>query len=272
VTQPIAKSLDMKKKIIYGVLIVIVGIQFIRTDEAITEYEATDDFINHTEASTEISKLITTSCYDCHSNNTYTPWYGEIAPVSWWINDHINEGREELNFSAWGTYELKKKEHKLEEMMEYVEKRWMPMSSYLKLHGDAEFSDEEKTLLVNWLTSVELAPKNNAPVLRLNNGEKWKANEETTASIKRMFEIAKEEIDEGRLSHYAAMGERLNLEKEALFSNCTMTGEEHNQLHIFIMPLINKFESLEFVSNEGEAMILQKDILKDLNNYHNFFE
>jgi hypothetical protein len=41
------------------------------------------------------------SCYDCHSNETAWPWYAKIAPASWIVSRHVNEGRSELNFSEW---------------------------------------------------------------------------------------------------------------------------------------------------------------------------
>ena len=149
----------MKKKIGYILLIIIIGIQFIRTDKAIIEYQTSDDFLIQTNAPENIQSLIKNSCYDCHSNSTTNPWYGEIAPVSWYINDHINEGKEELNFSAWGTYKLKRQKHKLEESWEEIEKEKMPLEDYIKLHGDASFSEEEKIQLIEWLKSIDLDPK-----------------------------------------------------------------------------------------------------------------
>ena len=264
----------MKKKILYGIFIIIIILQFFRIDKTNPEINLDNDFITITNPPAEISAMLKSTCYDCHSNETRYPWYSNITPISWWVKDHIDEGRDELNLSEWGAFKFKRKDHKLEEMIELIEDGEMPLNEYTWTHADAKLSIEQKNKLIDWLKETRELGKSETskPALHLNNGEKWKANEETTASINRMFEIAKMDVEAGRLSHYAAMGERLNLEKQTLFSTCTMTGEEHNQLHLFIMPLINKFEALEFVSNEDEAMILQKDILKDLNNYHNYFE
>lgn len=264
----------MKKKILYGLLVIVIIIQFFRIDKTNPEVILEDDFIVTTSPPAEISAILKSTCYDCHSNETKYPWYSNVAPISWWVKDHINEGREELNLSEWGTFKFKRKDHKLEEMAEMLEDAEMPLNEYTWTHAEAKLTSEQKTQLIQWIIETREAGKavKSKPALHLNNGEKWKANEETTASIKRMFDIAKVDIEEGRISYYAAMGERLNIEIETLFKECTMKGEEHNQLHLYIVPLIDKFGSLEFVSNEDEAMILQKDILKDLNNYHNYFE
>ncbi len=248
------------------------GIQFIRTKESITEYEATDDFLNQTEAPIDVAKIITKSCYDCHSNNTNTPWYGQIAPISWYINDHINHGREELNFSAWGTYKAKKKDHKLEEAHEMLEKGEMPLDEYTWTHNDAKLSIEQKSLLIDWFkaTREERKPKKNE--LRLNNGEKWEVDDYTKAAIDSMTTIVNKGIDEGRISHYIAMAQRLsiqwNIEAERWIGDDIKT----EQFFYFMTPLSEKIAALENVSTEDEAIILQKDILKDLNNYHNYFE
>ena len=106
------------------------------------------DFLTITSAPKDISNILTTSCYDCHSNTTKYPWYANIAPVSWWMKHHIDEGKEHVNFSIWGDYPKKKADHKLEECVEYVEKGEMPMSSYTWTHGDAKLSEAQiKSLL-----------------------------------------------------------------------------------------------------------------------------
>ena len=51
-----------------------------------------------------VAAILDRSCNDCHSNKTRWPWYSNVAPVSWFVIDHVNEGRENLNFSEWGRY------------------------------------------------------------------------------------------------------------------------------------------------------------------------
>ena len=149
----------MKKKILIGVVIVLVGIQFITIDKTNPPVDASKDFMTITDPPEEVEKLIRTSCYDCHSNESTYPWYSNVAPVSWWVKDHINEAREELNFSEWGTYEWKRTDHKLEECAEEVDEGEMPLKSYLIAHSEARLSDEDRAKLVDWFLYVRLKNK-----------------------------------------------------------------------------------------------------------------
>ncbi len=53
------------------------------------------------EASSQVMEVLRSSCYDCHSNETRWPWYSRVAPVSWRIAQHVEKGREHINFSEW---------------------------------------------------------------------------------------------------------------------------------------------------------------------------
>ncbi|UXX78580.1 heme-binding domain-containing protein [Reichenbachiella carrageenanivorans] len=146
--------MTIKTKIIIGLLTVLVFIQFFGFDNEIPAYEAKNDFITMMNPPAEIAQIIKTSCYDCHSYETKYPWYASVAPVSWWIGDHIEDGRKHFNLSTWGTYTEKKALHKLEEFYEEVEKGEMPLSSYTILHGDASLSPEQVSQLVTWVKSL----------------------------------------------------------------------------------------------------------------------
>lgn len=263
----------MLKKIGLALLAIVIIIQFSRIDKVNPEAIPEKDFMTITNSPENIKKILKTSCYDCHSNLTEYPWYSNVAPISWWLKDHIDDGRKHLNFSDWADYPLKKKKHKLEECWEMVGNEEMPLPSYLITHGDAELTAEERAELVAWFKGLKIEPKEKKkPALHLNEGQKWEANIETTEGIAKMTEIAAADIEEGRVSHYAAMGERLNIALKEIFSSCTMKGEAHNQLHLYIMPLVDLCEQLEYVEDENEAMILQKNILKRLNLYGEFFK
>lgn len=139
-----------KKKIILGLIIVLVIMQAFRIDKTTKPLDASSDFISVTGANTEVAAILKTTCYDCHSDQPVYPWYTNIAPVSWWIKHHINEGSGHLNFSVWGSYKDKRKHHKLEECIEMVEEGEMPMSSYTLMHGDAKLTDAQKLQLVEF--------------------------------------------------------------------------------------------------------------------------
>ncbi|UKN00263.1 heme-binding domain-containing protein [Paracrocinitomix mangrovi] len=144
----------MKKKILIGLLAVFVIIQFFRIDTSTKPVDPTQDFLNVTNAPENVSVIMQSACYDCHSDQTKYPWYSQIAPVSWWVKHHVDEGKEHLNFSVWASYPLKKADHKLEECIEEVEEGEMPLNSYTCMHSDANLSDEEKATLNDFFQSL----------------------------------------------------------------------------------------------------------------------
>lgn len=102
----------------------------------------------------EVHKLLKTSCYDCHSNNTTYPWYSKIAPVSWYLENHVRGGKKHLNFSEWKYLEDNKKAHKVEECIEMLEKKEMPLKSYLLVHQDAKLSESQRQTLIDFFKSL----------------------------------------------------------------------------------------------------------------------
>jgi hypothetical protein len=144
----------MLKKIILGLIVLFVLIQFIRIDKTNPPVDKSKDFITLTQPSEEIRGILVTSCYDCHSNETQYPWYSNVAPVSWWLKDHINEGREHLNFSEWGNYKEKRQQHKLDECIEEVHEGEMPLSSYTLTHKEAALSPAQQETFNAWIATL----------------------------------------------------------------------------------------------------------------------
>ena len=146
----------MKKNIrmiIVSVLIVLVAVQFIRVDKNNSDYESSVAFFEkETKPNEEVRTILKKNCYDCHSNHTTYPWYSEVFPVSYWLSGHIEEGKEHFNVSDWEKYSDKKKDHKLEELVEEVEENEMPLSSYTWLHGNID--EQQKEILINWATKL----------------------------------------------------------------------------------------------------------------------
>lgn len=138
------------KNIAIFFVFLFLAIQSIRIDKTTSPINPETDFIALTSTNSEVAGMLKTACYDCHSNQPTYPWYTNIAPVSWWIKHHIDEGSHHLNFSIWGTYKEKRKNHKLDECIEMVEEGEMPMSSYTIMHGDAKLSDAQKLQLVEF--------------------------------------------------------------------------------------------------------------------------
>lgn len=132
-----------KTKTLIILLTGVLLIQFIDTTPKISKSETQNDFINQTNANPKVAAILKENCYDCHSNETNYPLYSKIAPLSWWINHHIEEGREELNFSEYGGFTLERKEHKIKECIEYIEEKEMPLASYELIHGNLNVEDRQ---------------------------------------------------------------------------------------------------------------------------------
>lgn len=146
------KNLSLKKIGLALAALLLIA-QAFRIDTTNPPIDPEADFIHYSEAPLGVKQILERSCYDCHAHTTAYPWYAQIAPVSWWLKDHVNDGRRHLNFSIWATYKAKKKIHKLEECIELTEEQEMPLDSYTWMHKDAKLSAEQRERLLNWFKS-----------------------------------------------------------------------------------------------------------------------
>ena len=141
------------KKVFLGILVVFILIQMIRPNKN----DSRND-INHISTVTavpdEVKEILKTSCNDCHSNFTVYPWYSEIAPVSWYLAQHVNEGKEHLNFSEWAAYNKDQKKHILKDLEEELKEHEMPLKSYLIIHKDAKLTENQYITLLNWVKTI----------------------------------------------------------------------------------------------------------------------
>ncbi len=113
------------------------------------------DFMVVNQVPATIKNRLQVSCYDCHSNNTDYPWYSKIQPAAWYLEDHIQEGKDELNFNEWAEYSDRRKNSKLRSIISQIEEDKMPLDSYTLIHRDAILSDEDKTLIVDFITALK---------------------------------------------------------------------------------------------------------------------
>lgn len=98
----------------------------------------------------DVSQIMVRSCNDCHTNSTIYPWYSNVQPFGWFLKNHIDDGRRQLNFSLFNTYSAKKKAKKLEEICEQLEAKEMPLPSYLWIHRDSVLSESDAKALCDW--------------------------------------------------------------------------------------------------------------------------
>jgi len=150
------------KKILLGLLIVVIAIQFIQPARNKNGQEIATDISKIYSLPQSVQATLKTACYDCHSNNTNYPWYTNIQPVGWMMARHIKEGKEELNFSEFGSYSERRQLSKLRSIENSIKDGSMPISSYTIIHKNARLTKEEKAQLIDWAKIIRdsLANKN----------------------------------------------------------------------------------------------------------------
>ena len=139
----------MKNKIIVLLLIVLILIQFIPVDRQIPQY-IPSDLLEISAAGTDMVRLVKNACYDCHSYESEYPFYANVAPLSMWIQGHMDHGREKLNFSVWDDLKQEDKNELLKRSAEKVIKKEMPLTPFLITHPEARISEEERALMERW--------------------------------------------------------------------------------------------------------------------------
>ncbi|MEO6539662.1 MAG: heme-binding domain-containing protein [Ferruginibacter sp.] len=144
-------------------LLVFIVIQFIRPEKNKAAGISKNDITTIYPVPANVHSILKTSCYDCHSNNTVYPWYAKVQPVMWWLNDHVRDGKKDLNFSEFASYSIRRRYKKLEEVNDLVKKDAMPLDSYLWLHKDAKLNEQQKLILANWVTAIRDTIKANYP-------------------------------------------------------------------------------------------------------------
>ena len=153
--------------------LVLLAIQFIHSDKNISGFKA-QSIDKKFPVNKELAAVLKTACNDCHSNKTVYPWYANIQPVAWWLNDHVEEGKRKLNFDEFAKYPHYRQYHKLEELIEEVEESEMPLYSYTIIHGDAKLSDAQKTELIDWAKGIRFKMEITLPSDSLINPKKRK--------------------------------------------------------------------------------------------------
>ena len=140
--------------ILYWFLIVIALIQFVPVDRSNKPVDKKVNFTDVFKTPSNVKEILVKSCYDCHSNETVYPDYAYVAPISWSVKNHVNEGREHLNFSEWGTYNKELKKGMLENSAADLKQNRMPIAGYVAQHPEARLSEAEKKLLVDYFEGI----------------------------------------------------------------------------------------------------------------------
>ncbi|KJD33276.1 cytochrome C [Tamlana sedimentorum] len=145
------------KKIFYLIVIALIVAQFFQPEKNEGSLASVEPFYNETKPSEEVKTILKTACFDCHSDTTNYPWYSKITPVNYWLAEHIEDGKKHLNFSNWVGNSVKRKDHKMDELIEEIEEHKMPLESYTLIHKDAKLSESQIEAVTTWAKMVRVS-------------------------------------------------------------------------------------------------------------------
>lgn len=150
----------MIRKILLGLVVVFVAIQFVRPAKNLSPVAGPNDLTAKIAVPADVQRVLARACYDCHSDNTRYPWYAGVQPVGWWLASHIRDGKRHLNFSEFGVYNAKNAARRLRGVAHTVDNGSMPLHSYTWIHRDAILTEAEKKLVADWAEAArsKLAP------------------------------------------------------------------------------------------------------------------
>src|SRR5208283_4583502 len=132
------------------VLIIAVGImQLVPPEKNTSDKSSGNEITARNTVPEEVQTVLRRSCYDCHSNNTVYPWYENIQPVGWWLDNHIQEGKRHLNFDEFASYPLRRQYNRFRDISDQIEQNEMPLTSYLLIHRYAVLSADEKAEIIS---------------------------------------------------------------------------------------------------------------------------
>lgn len=138
------------KKILLMLVFIVVGIQFIRPVRNESEQVQSTDITKTLNVPDSVLDALKIACYDCHSNNTIYPFYANMQPVGWILNNHIKNGKDKLNFSDFGAYSQRRQISKLRSIISQIKDDKMPLSSYCLIHKDAVLTTHTKAMIIDW--------------------------------------------------------------------------------------------------------------------------
>lgn len=121
-------------------VIALVGAQAVRLERTNPPVDEARTMEGMVDVPPPAAAVLERACRDCHSNRTDWPWYSKVAPVSWFVIDHVNHGRSHLNFSEWSSYQPDRRRELLLGVCKETRGGAMPLPSYTWIHWNARLS------------------------------------------------------------------------------------------------------------------------------------
>src|SRR5512132_2467602 len=137
-------------RIVVGLVLAALAMQLVRPARTNPPTDPTRTLTSAIPVSHDASNILDRACRDCHTSATRWPWYSNVAPVSWFVIDHVNSGRRHFNYSDWARYDQRKKRELLKKTCDLTRKGDMPIGSYVWMHPEARISDRDAAALCGW--------------------------------------------------------------------------------------------------------------------------
>jgi len=147
------------KKILLWIVGVFIVMQLVPVDRTNKPVDKKQNFVDVLQPPKQVQEILKNACYDCHSNEVKYPKYAYVAPISWSIKHHINEGRERVNFSEWTSYNAEQKDHILDDVIESVQNKEMPLKGYIPMHSEANLTDAQRKIFTDYFTELQKSGK-----------------------------------------------------------------------------------------------------------------
>jgi cytochrome c len=97
-----------------------------------------------------VRTILASTCADCHSMETRSPFYGHLAPVSWLMERDINRGRQAMNLALWESYSTDQQQTFAAKIVQETREHEMPLLQYRLIHWKSGVPDTEIRTLADW--------------------------------------------------------------------------------------------------------------------------
>ncbi|MBP9740801.1 MAG: heme-binding domain-containing protein [Chitinophagaceae bacterium] len=145
----------MAKKIFYFLLVLFAIIQLFQPDRNNSTENLKSELTNLYKLPDSIENLLSTTCYDCHSNNTDYPFVINIQPFGWYMESKVTKGKKHLNFSEFGNYKKEEAIEKLEDIDLAMQNNRMPLQAYRWYNSESNLSDEQRATISAWAKQLK---------------------------------------------------------------------------------------------------------------------
>lgn len=111
----------------------------------------------------------------------------------------------------------------------------------------------------------------NSDIIELNNGDKWKVNEEMKPFVSKGEELVNTYIQTNG-KDYKLLAEEIKSENSKLIKSCTMQGKSHDELHKWLLPHLEIVKTLEAETDPAKATHAITNLQQSYQDYHKNFK